>query len=32
VRQWQSGGVPRLKELFYQGYSGFVAKSADLEK
>ncbi len=29
-RQWKSGGIPRLKELFIQGYQGFAAKSARL--
>lgn len=29
-RQWKSGGAPRLKELFRQGYRGFAAKSAGL--
>jgi len=30
-RQWQSGGILRLKELFYQGYRGFAAKSAGMD-
>lgn len=29
-RQWQSGGILRLKELFDQGYCGFAARSAGL--
>lgn len=29
-RQWQSGGIPRLRELFMQGYHGFAAKCAGL--
>ena len=30
-RQWQKGGISRLKELFHQGYHGFAAKSTDLD-
>ena len=30
-RQWQSGGILRLKELFYKGYRGFAAKSAGMD-
>ena len=29
-RQWQSNGASRLKEVFYGGYHGFAAKSADM--
>lgn len=29
-QQWQAGGIARLRELFYQGYSGFAAKSSGM--
>lgn len=29
-QQWQSGGIPSLKELFCNGYNGFASKSAYL--
>lgn len=29
-RQWQTGGLPRLKELFSQGYHGFAKKCTEL--